>query len=275
MNSLELVRKLYEDDADLDALRKELDEGSREELQHLIEARDALSGLPHQRPSAGVIDAVVSNAMESRAERRPALTLILANRTLQRLAAAAVVVVAVGVGYLTLTNDGLLPVENKETAMVAPESPAVAESSQFAAKDEEVAQNERSEAGAAQEAEPLQRSAPAMAARQKVVGTVTTGEGLATASRDDDMILADAVSGADAGNSIDTVADKARADGRELLSWDDEGEALNTLFWQVRALDGRSPDDKWEEAVPLEGSFERLEKQQPGSNRWLQTGTQR
>lgn len=270
MDSLELVRKLYEDGTDLDALGKELDERSREELRQLIEARDALSGLPRRKPPGAVLDAVVEKAVRDRRERRPALTLLFAGRTLQRLAAAAVVVVAVGVGYLALRTDSMLPLEQDKTAAVSPEAPAVSEGGTLARKEELAEEVAPLQTDAASEAEPLQGRAPRAAFRQKAANGLASGEDVAAAAPPgNEMAPAEAEE-----TVLDSVTG-AKDNSRELLTWDDEEEALRTLFWQVRALDGRSPDDKWEEAVPLEGSFERLEKQQPKSDRWLETGTQR
>ena len=283
MNSLELVRKLYDGEIDIEALEKDLDEDARQELTQLLEAKAALEALPRSRPSPGVIDRVVAEARRSEGEST--MTLILTNRMLQRLAAAAVVVVAVGVGYLTLRTDGVLPVDRANAPAVASESPAVtrgqggakapdeemeeapAESMNFA---DQVEQKPAPPAIAASPDEGRERDRSVFREDFDEVGALAAAEPSSEAAGDH----LHAVLGREA-LLADSSLRKEGKDDTGLMTWDLEEEAFRTFFWQVRALDGRSPGEDWEEAVPLEGSFERLEKQQPGNDGWLKTRSEK
>lgn len=280
MNSLELVRRLYEGEKDPDALAKELDESAMEELRQLVEAKDALEALPRRKPPQRLVDAVVAEAMRN--ERPSPLMLILNNRTLQRMAAAAVVVVAIGVGYLTLTRTGIGPLDAKDEPAFSNEAPAVSEKRQDLGKeaDEDGAladtEMERSNLAGSKPAapaapEPAKDDVGAFRSRDfNEVGAMAEAEPPAEEAGDDHFAVSELQTAFG-----DTSLKEEGAEARELLTWDQEEEALRTLFWQVQALENRSPGDDWEEAVPLEGSFEMLEKQQPGGKRWLQTGSQR
>ena len=284
MNSLELVRKLYDGEIDIEALEKDLDEDARQELTQLLEAKAALEALPRSRPAPGVIDGVVAKAVR-RNEARSTMTLVLTNRMLQRLAAAAVVVVAVGVGYLTLRTDGVLPVDRANAPAVASESPADTRGQAGAkASDEEVEEAPAESMNLADQVEQ-KLAPPAIAAspdearerdrsafRQDFdeVGAIAAAEPSSEAAGDN----LHAVLGREA-LLADSALKKEGADDTGLMTWDLEEEAFRTFFWQVRALDGRSPGEDWEEAVPLEGSFERLEKQQPGNDGWLKTRSEK
>lgn len=279
MNSLELVRKLYEGEVDIDALDQEM----RDELDHLIEAKDALSALPRKKPSADLIDAVVAGSRLPAASGG-ALTLILTNRFMQRLAAAAVVVVAVGVGYLTLTTDGLLPVDKQDVGALAPESASAVASREAEMKDEVSNEPVMEDSNVRSLGEDAKPSAPtrSLGKENAQMGAALAIEGLERRSRDDNMALpeeemtpSDLAFAEIDSDIVMASTDSAENEESELLTWDQEEEALTTFFWQVQALDGRSPDDDWDEAVPLEGSFEQLEKQRPHGGRWLETGNQR
>lgn len=274
MDSLELVKKLYEGEIDLEVLAQD----EREELEHLIEAKDALSALPRNRPPAGVVDAVVAHARGTKAGGG-SLTLVRTGRMLQRLAAAAIVVVAVGVGYLTLRTDGLLPIEQQEMGARSTETEKMDSPRASELKDEVANAPILAESNQKPQAEPS-RQAPTVALGRESgqVGNTFAMEGLERRSRDNDMVLpeeemapADMLLAGDDAVRLDSSFDE----DSELLRWDEEEEALTTFFWQVQALQERSPDEEWEEAVPLEGSFRHLEKQRPHDGRWLETGRQR
>ncbi|HUF09405.1 MAG TPA: hypothetical protein VMO47_08805 [Rhodothermales bacterium] len=279
MNSLELVRKLYDGEIDIEALAKDLDEDARQELTQLLEAKAALEALPRSRPAPGVIDGVVAEAVR-RKEARSTMTLILTNRMLQRLAAAAVVVVAVGVGYLTLRTDGILPVDRANAPAVSSE-PTVA-LGQAGAKepDEEMAEAPAESMNFADQVE--QKPAPAAIAASPDEGRERDRSVFRQDFDEVGALAAAEPSSGSAGDHLpavlgreaflaDSSLKKEGEDDSGLMTWDLEEEAFRTFFWQVRALDGRSPGEDWEEAVPLEGSFERLEKQQPGNDGLLKT----
>lgn len=290
MNSLELVRKLYEDGVDPAKLEQELDEASRDELRQLVEAKDALSSLPRAKPSPGVLDAVVAEAVRGR-KPKTGLTLVASGRMLQRLAAAAVVVVAVGVGYLALRTGSTLPVSPDEIEALAREEPARQALSpvdeleeaegQIAAKpspDTEApassfADADNNDVGRFRSNAPSQ---PAPVGKERGAGLAMRTERSVADGREDKAVEVERDFTDDLDAELHFPAaemaaePEVRSENAELLAWDREEEALRTLFWQVQALGGRSPEEDWEEAVPLEGSFEQLEKQQSGDG-WLQT----
>jgi hypothetical protein len=213
------------------------------------------------------------------------------NRPLQRLAAAAIVVVAVGIGYLTLRTDsglkfeleGQSPVATEETesAFLTEGVEELQQRTGETGQEKSLAMRDNALAGSSADDSPTEEAAapePARRMARTIVGN-DGEEAPALAAKeakprsdvaDEEFAMADMDAFA-----LDTAVLDEVGEAGELLSWDQEEEALRTFFWQVRALDRRSPAEEWEEAVPLEGSFEQLEKQQPGSIRWLQTGSER
>ncbi|HLE56870.1 MAG TPA: hypothetical protein VJB15_07290, partial [Rhodothermia bacterium] len=200
----------------------------------------------------------------------------------QRLAAAAVVVVAIGVGYLTLRTDGILSVDRDNAPVVASESPALTREGQAGGKalHEEMAE---APAESMKLADRIERKpAPQALADSPDEAHEQDHSAFRLDFDEVDALAAAEPSSEAAGDHLhsvlgreallaDSALKKEGEDDAGLLTWDQEEEAFRTFFWQVRALDGRSPGEDWEEAVPLEGSFERLEKQQPGNDGWLKT----
>lgn len=251
MNTLDLIRKLYDESKSPQELREGLDEDTRAELDRLVEAKDAMGSLPRRRPSKAAREAVTEFAGGVEPEKRAAMTLILGSRFVQRFAAAAVILVAVGIGYLVVRPPEPAP-EDGETSIARQmarekEAPAPATEpvprSNLADRAEEAPRRSATESSAGARAdELLAMEAP-------------------TEWRADDSVDSDAFADADApGLAGRTLAAKTLGEDRidSPMLWEEERE-LQTFYWKFQALAERSPDDEWEEAVPLEGSFQVIE----------------
>lgn len=248
MDMLDVIRKLYDENADPAELERGLDEERRAELRRLVEAKEAVDALPPRRPSAASLKAVTASAGKAPARNRGRLSLILGPRFIQHFAAAAAVIVAVGIGYLTIKSPDL-NVESVDTELTdegmsqdRPIGQGVV-GGRFEA--EEVASNLPSRSNI--------ESTPAAALLSEVDAVVEShllNDSVKSrrAAQPDDYSYA---AGADLVGAVDTA-------GHDTMAWDDKLK-FQTFYWQVQALGERSPDDDWDEAVPLEGSFRNLE----------------
>lgn len=262
MNTLDLIRRLYDEDKSLEELAEGLDEETRAELERLVEAKEAMESLPPRRPSKAALDAVTAFAGGRKPERRPRMALLLGSRFVQRFAAAAAVVVAVGVGYLTLRTPQPAPEAERDvvTGQMAPESEAPAPAAEPAPRP--------NLADGAEEAPS--RRAPEESAEARGDDEVLAMDAPAL-WRTDDSVDGDKVGNAGA-RALAGRTPVAKAAGEDEIDdsilwtdeigspmlWEEERE-LQTFYWKVQALTKRSPDDEWEEAVPLEGSFQMIE----------------
>jgi hypothetical protein len=245
MNSNDLIRKLYDEGADPRDLEKDLGEESRAELRKIVEAKEVLEGLPRRGPSASTISAILEEAGSTRTGA-PRLSLLISPRFVQRFAAAAAVLIVAGIGYLTVTsNSAEIGIEEAELAYEQDPS-------------DEMAKSESAERVLRSPEPSAESPAPALAERQDVEAP---REGLAAETPREELFdtlepkrSAKPGMSAYGARGILAGADRDGDDNLGATYWEDD-EPFQTFYWQVEALSRRSPDDGWEEAVPLEGSF--------------------
>jgi hypothetical protein len=264
MDTRDLIRKLYDEGVDLEDLEKGLDAETREEFGRIVEAKSALDELPRRAPSPSSVDAVKEFAADASAARpKPSgMTLIFGSRTLQHFAAAAAVIAAVGLAYLTIQPPQMPPDAQVGVAGdVAPATPTV--------------ENE-ARSNVLGKSESRETSADRIAAAPQVEEQRSFLDKSEPARADDaiDSAIAPSLaSGLAEEVSGESPVPGFPSDEVESFSWDDERD-LQTFYWQVQALSERSPGDEWEEGVPLEGSFEAIEgaKRDPG---WLEAKSEK
>jgi hypothetical protein len=245
MKTLELIRRLYDENADPADLEQDLDEEGRSELREILEAKNALEALPPRSPSVDSLAAVAQTLRsadeKNQAPKRRGLALILHPSLMHRYAAAAAVVVAVGIGYLTLRS---------------PETQIDVIQTQLAKKTDADQILGESIAG-----EAVSSDKPSPATMEEKEGVAEKDE-LAAASIASEESFDDSVGsvGRTRMDQDHSALVAAPIDGLvESDLWDDESD-FQTFYWQVQALGERSPNEEWEEAVPLEGSFEILNR---------------
>lgn len=235
MDSNELIRKLYDEGTDPSELEAMLSEEERLELRRVVEVKRALEDLPRRGPAKASLDAVLEHA-GSPPDRRPGLFRIVGGGFLPRFAAAAAVLIAVGVGYLVLSTSGpQVHMSDLEVAAPAPsdDEPALAKEGAQAARESFKPETSPKSTDFAAELQEEQLADSVIPRRRNEPGMSAMGaRGL--------------------------MAGTGSESGTPASAWEDD-EVFQTFYWQVQALSERSPDDGWDEAVPLEGPFEALD----------------
>lgn len=260
MKSLDIIKKLYDGDVSPRELERELSEEEISELRQLVEAKRAVESLDRHRPSAASIAAInevaIQNAKQSTSTT---LRLILASPVLQRFAAAAVIIVAVGVGYMSVT----LPLESVESAQNSPAAQKSDDQSAENAPNKSVQEPERpylNEQDFA--AAPLVVEEDIFFDEMQTLDATTRQDSFASVG----MSTAELAATRNQGRTLAAAATVTPPELEE-FNWDEE--PIQTFYWQVQALSERSPSDDWEESVPLEGSFQRLESS-AADRGWIQ-----